>query len=405
MNRRFQFAVVASSTMLVVLLLFGAVHGRSAPPADDPYGHLRVYTEVLSHISTDYVEDPDMKAVTAGAINGMLESIDPFASYLNADQYKQYQKEKGSAKGDVGLTLARRLGYLSVEDALPGSAAAKAGLATGDVIETINNVSTRDMPLAFADLLLQGAPGSSLEMSVLTPRQADAQKLTLVRAPLVYPAVTGQLVTDKGPEPIGLITTSTLQSGRVKEISQKISELQKQGAKRLMLDLRSVTIGPTEEGIALANLFIDKGLLGYTQGQKYTRQDYQASSSKAVTKLPLVVLTNRGTAGAAEIAVAALLDSKRAEVVGELRTYGDAAIRKAVTLDDGSAVILSVAKYYSPSGKAIQDNGVTPSVVQADVEIAPVDDDQGQAPVAPTPKPGDDPILKKGYEVISAPQK
>ncbi len=166
-----------------------------------------------------------------------------------------------------------------------------------------------------------------------------------------------------------------------------------------------MTIGPTEEGIALANLFIDKGLLGYTQGQKYTRQDYQASSSKAVTKLPLVVLTNRGTAGAAEIAVAALLDSKRAEVVGELRTYGDAAIRKAVTLDDGSAVILSVAKYYSPSGKAIQDNGVTPSVVQADVEVAPVDDDQGQAPVAPAPKPGDDPILKKGYEVISAPQK
>jgi carboxyl-terminal processing protease len=384
--------------MLVVLLLFGAVHGRSAPPADDPYGHLRVYTEVLSHISTDYVEDPDMKAVTGGAINGMLESLDPFASYLNADQYKQYQKEKGTGKADVGLTLARRLGYLSVEDALPGSPAAKAGLATGDVIETINNVSTRDMPLAFADLLLQGAPGSSLEMSVLTPRQADAQKMTMVRAALVYPPVTGQLVTDKGPDPIGVITTATLQPGRVKEISQKISDLQKQGAKRLILDLRGVTIGPTDEGIALANLFVDKGLLGYTQGQKYSRQDYQASSSKAVTKLPLVVLTNRGTAGAAEIAAAALLDSKRAEVVGD-RTYGDAAIRKAVTLDDGSAVILSVAKYYSPSGKAIQDNGVTPSVLQAEAEIVPADDDQSPNPVAPLPKPGDDPILKRGFEV------
>jgi carboxyl-terminal processing protease len=405
MNRRFQFAVVASSTMLVVLLLFGAVHGRSAPPADDPYGHLRVYTEVLNHISVDYVEEPDMKAVTAGAINGMLESLDPFASYLNADQYKQYQKEKGTGKADVGLTLARRLGYLSVEDALPGSAAAKAGLSTGDVIETIANVSTRDMPLAFAELLLQGAPGTSVEMSVLTPRQADAQKMTLVRAPLVYPAVTGQLVTDKGPEPIGVITTSTLQSGRVKEISQKIADLQKQGAKRLILDLRSVTIGPTEEGIALANLFVDKGLIGYTEGQKYSRQDYQASASKAVaTKLPLVVLTNRGTAGAAEIAAAALLDSKRAELVGD-RTYGDAAIRKAVTLDDGSAVILSVAKYYSPSGKAIQDNGVTPTVVHLEAEIPVVDDDQQAAPVTPAPKAGDDPILKKGYEVISSPQK
>jgi carboxyl-terminal processing protease len=404
MNRRFKFAVVASSTMLVVLLLFGAVHGRSAPPADDPYGHLRVYTEVLSHISTDYVEDPDMKAVTAGAINGMLESLDPFASYLNAEQYKQYQKEKGTGKGDVGLTLARGQGYLRIEDALPGSAAAKAGLSTGDVIETINNVATRDMPLAFAELLLQGAPGTSVEMSVLTPRQADAQKMTLVRAPLVYPPVTGQLVTDKGPEAIGVITTSTLQAGRVKDISQKIADLQKQGAKRLMLDLRSVTIGPPEEGIALANLFVDKGLLGYTQGQKYSRQDYQASAGKAVApKLPLVVLTNRGTAGAAEIATAALLDSKRAEVVGELRTYGDAAIRKAVTLDDGSAVILSVAKYYSPSGKAIQDSGVTPSVVQSEPEVAPTDDDS--AAPAPAPKPAEDPILKKGYEVISGSQK
>jgi len=243
MNRRFQFAVVASSTILVVLLLFGAVRGRSAPPADDPYGHLRVYTEVLSHISLDYVEEPDMKAVTGGAINGMLESLDPFASFLNAEQYKQYQKEKGTGKADVGLTLARRLGYLAIEDALPGSPAAKAGLATGDVIETINNVSTRDMPLAFAELLLQGAPGSTLEMSVLTPRQADAQKMSLVRAPLVYPAVTGQLVTDKGPEAIGVVTTATLQPGRVRDISQRISDLEKQGAKRFILDLRSVTIG------------------------------------------------------------------------------------------------------------------------------------------------------------------
>jgi|SRR5579862_1884770 len=398
MNRRFQFAVVGSSTLLVVLLLFGAVHGRSAPPADDPYGHLRVYTEVLTHITGDYVEEPDMKAVTAGAINGMLETLDPFASYLNAAQYKQYQKEKGSAKADVGLTLARRLGYLSVVDALPGSPAAKAGLTTGDVIETIKDVSTRDMPLAFAELLLQGDPGSSVDISVLSARQADPQKVTLVRAPNVYPAVSAQLVTDQGPEAIGLITASTLQSGRVKEVSQRISDLEKQGAKRLMLDLRYCGTGPDEEGVALANLFMDKGLITYTQGQKSTRQDFQASSSKAVAKLPLVVLINRGTAGAAEIAAAALLDSKRAQVVGE-RTYGDAAIRKPVTLDDGGAVILSVAKYYSPSGKAIQDTGVTPEIQQAQIEVA--DDDDPTVGAAPEPKPGDDPILKRGFKVSS----
>src|SRR6185437_12714138 len=106
MNRRFQFAVVASSTCLVLLLLFGAVRGRSAS-ADNTYSHLGVYSEVLSRIKADYVEEPDMKAVTAGAINGMLESLDPYASYLNADQYKQYQKAKETQKAEVGLVLSR----------------------------------------------------------------------------------------------------------------------------------------------------------------------------------------------------------------------------------------------------------------------------------------------------------
>ena len=401
MNGRFKFAVVASSTCLVILLLFGAVRGRGAPAGDQPYTQLGVYTDVLSHIKADYVEEPDMKAVTVGAINGMLEALDPFASYLNADQYKQYQKEKGTGKADVGLTLARRLGYLTVVDALPGSAAAKAGLSTNDVIESINNIATRDMPLAFAEILLQGEPGSSIEMSVLTPKQADPQKMTLVRAPLVYPAVTGKLITDQGPDAIGLIATSTLQAGRAKDIAQKINDLEKQGAKRLMLDLRYCALGPDDEGIAVANLFMDKGLIAYSQGQKVARQDHTAVASKAITKLPLVVLVNRGTAGAAEIAAGALLDSKRATLVGE-PTYGDAAIHKAITMDDGSAVILSVAKYYTPSGKAIQDVHVTPTVLQAETTAIVANDEDpanGAVPAEPA-KPGDDEILKHGYDSL-----
>src|ERR1700730_5664825 len=162
MNRRFQFAVVASSTCIVLLLLFGAVRGRSASP-DNPYNQLGVYSEVLTRIKQDYVEEPDMKAVTLGAVNGMLEAIDPYASYLNADQYKQYLKSKETTKADVGLILAKRSGYVGVVDAIPGSPADKAGLTTGDVIESINNVATRDMPLAFAEILLQGDPGTPVE--------------------------------------------------------------------------------------------------------------------------------------------------------------------------------------------------------------------------------------------------
>jgi carboxyl-terminal processing protease len=408
MNRRFQFAVVATSTCVVALLLLGAVHGRSASTTGDVYTHLSVYSEVLSRIKADYVEEPDMKAVTAGAINGLLESVDPYASYLSADQYKQYQKSQGAPKADVGIVLSRRYGYLSVEDALPGSPAAKAGITTGDVIESINNVSTRDMPLAFSQMLLGGDNGTTVELSVLRVRKTEPQKISLIRTNIVYPPVSGKLVTDQGPETVGVIQTYSLAKGRVQEVANQVEQLQKQGAKRFVLDLRHCSNGDPEEGVALANLFMDKGLITYVQGQKYPREDQQAAANKEITKAPLVVLVNRSTARAAEVAAAALLDSKRAQVVGE-RTYGDAAVRKPVTMDDGSAVILSVAKYYSPSGKAIQDTGVTPTVAQAENDAASqpeIDDDNvpDTTPDAAGPAKGLDVMMKRAIEILEQKQ-
>jgi carboxyl-terminal processing protease len=359
-----------------------------------------VYSEVLSRIKADYVEEPDMKAVTLGAISGMLESIDPYASYLNADQYKQYEASKASNKPQVGLLLSRKFGYMTIVDSIPGTPAAKANLSTGDIVETINNVSTRDMPLAFAEILLQGDAGTSVEMSVLRTRKSDPQKITLVRAPLAYPVVTARLSTDQG-EPVGIIQASSLEENHVKDIATKVAELQKEGAKRLILDLRHNSTGSPQAGVALANLFMDKGLISYSLGQKSSRQDFDAVASKEITKMPLVVLTNRATAGGAEVAAAALLDSKRAQVVGE-KTWGDAAVRKAITLDDGSAIILSVAKYYSPSGKAIQDTGVTPSTAVQEAEPAADPNDDSDVAVQDTTASASDsdPILTKGLEIV-----
>jgi len=167
--------------------------GRSPrPPRKDSsstpgvYRHIAVFTEVLTRIKSEYVEEPDMKNVTLGAMNGLLESIDPYASYLNAEQYKEYLKNFDSYRGDLGLVLAKKFGYITVVAAVPGSPAAKAGLTTGDMIETIKGVATRDMPLAYANLLLKGAPGSSVEISVLQ-RRPDPHKLTLERTAIQYP--------------------------------------------------------------------------------------------------------------------------------------------------------------------------------------------------------------------------
>lgn len=397
MNRRFKFVVVTSSTLLVLLLLAGARYGRSASP-EDTYQHIAVYTEVLSRIKSDYVEEPDMKSVTLGAVNGLLESVDPYASYLNADQYKEYEASRGQKKADVGLVLSKRFGYVNIVSAVAGSPAAKAGLSTGDVIETINGVATRDMPLAFAEMLMKGDAGSTIELGILRLRKPEPQKVTLTRQAIAYPDATGKLLAGG----VGLITVKSLAAGQVEEAAGQVKQLESQGAKKLILDLRDCASGEPAKGIELASLFLDKGLVTYAMGQKSPRQDFEATGKPVEAKLPLVVLTNRGTADGAELAAAALQDDKRAQVVGE-RTYGDASIRKPIVMDDGSAVILSVAKYYSPSGKAIQDTGVTPAVPVADSEAgaAAAPDDESGVPAPEPPKGNEDTILKKAVDILT----
>ena len=375
--------------------------GAPSPAAEDTtpgvYRHIAVFTEVLTRIKSEYVEEPDMKNVTLGAMNGLLESIDPYASYLNAEQYKEYLKNYDSYRGDLGLVLAKKFGYIAVVSAVPGSPAAKAGLTTGDMIETIKGIATRDMPLAYANLLLRGQPGTSVDISVLQ-RRPDPHKLTLERAVIQYPAVEEKMIQ----EGVGYIRPDTLGNGKVQEVSNDVADLQKKGAKKLVLDLRDCAVGTPEDGVALANLFMSGGEITHVQGQKYPRQEFQAKANVAVTQVPLVVITNRGTASAAEVAAAALQDNNRADVVGE-RTFGDASIRRAVTLDDGSAIILSVAKYYSPAGKSIQDDGVTPKTLVAQPDVAADLDEDSDIPPAETPKkPTEDVLLKKAVEMVSA---
>ncbi len=400
MRNRFKLLFVTLSAILAAVLLVGAQIGASSPSNEGAYRQMAVFTEVLHRIKSDYVEEPDLKSVTLGALNGLLEAIDPFASYLNAEQYKLYLKNQDAAKADVGLVLAKRFGYLTVVGALAGSPAAKAGLTTGDLIESIQGVATRDMPLAYAELLLRGDPGTTVELTMLRVGGSEPLKITLTRAPLATPPIVVQMLADR----IGYIRPQSLVKGKAQEIARALQQLQAQGATGLVLDLRQCAVGAAEEGIALADLFLDKGLMTYLEGQKVPRQSFEASPGNTLWRLPVVVTTNRGTADGAEIAAAALLDNKRAEVVGE-RTFGDAALRRAISTQDGGAIILSVAKYYSPRGKAIQDAGVVPSVPF--VESEPFAELEGEEeaperPAAPPPpvRPEEDNLLKKAIEVL-----
>jgi carboxyl-terminal processing protease len=187
---------------------------------------------------------------------------------------------------------------------------------------------------------------------------------------------------------IGYIRVDALAKGKTQEITSKIKDLQKGGAKKLILDLRNCAEGDKAEGIATANLFLNHGTITYLQGQTVPREAFNADPSKAITSLPVVVLVNKGTAGAAEVVAVALMENARGDVVGD-KTFGEGSVQKVIELPGGGALILSVAKYYSPKGKAIQDNAVTPNVLVADSDddaLLP-DEDESAPPVEEEKKP------------------
>jgi len=398
MNNRAKFLVVLSSTGLVAFLLLGAVVTKSVAADTNTgrngvYPHIAVYSEVLSRIKSEYVAEPDMNGVSLGAVNGMLEALDPYASYLNANQFKEYVKNYDSYKGELGMVLAKKFGYITVVSVIPGSPADKAMLTTGDFIETIKGVGTRDMPLAYAAMLLRGDPNSTIDLTVLR-RKPEPQKLTLTRTVIAYPAIESKMLADN----VGYIKVPVLTTGKLKEVSSAVSAIEKQGAKRLVLDLRNCATGDPDDGAELAGLFQGSGTLTYAEGQKFPKKVFTGEATKVVTKLPLVVLTNHGTAAAAEVAAAALQGNKRAKVVGE-RTYGDASIRRPITMDDGSAIILSVAKFYTPDGKSIQDNGITPDEQVAETDPNVTDSDDDGIPDVPVKKSTTDLLLEKALTI------
>ena len=392
--------VVSASACLTILLVAGSLPGRGADQSET-YKHIGVFSDVVAHIKSEYVEEPDMKSVTLGALNGLLEAVDPFASYLNADQYQDYLKNKDVTRADVGLVLSKKPGWMGVVGTLPGSPAANAGLSTHDMIESIKGIATRDMPLAYANLLLQGATGTTVELSVVRARHPEPQTITLTRVNLTMPPVEAKMLAGS----VGYLGIGALTASEVQQSADAIRRLQKEGAQKLVVDLRNCSIGAPEDGIAFANLFLASGRITYLKGQKVPEKDFDADPAKAVTSLPLAVLVNHGTADGAEVAAAALAGNKRAQLVGE-PTYGDAALRRALTMEDGSAIILSVAKYYSPDGKAIQDTRVLPGTLVAGAEPQIEYDDNDEPivePEAKQPQPKkleDDPVVKKAIEIL-----
>jgi carboxyl-terminal processing protease len=401
MSTKLKVTIIASSLVILLFTIVGNFVDVRASSNEGAYRQLSVYSEVLSRIRLEYVEEPNIPGVTEGALHGLLESLDANSSYLSADEYRRYKAMKTDGKAGIGATVSKRFGYAAVVSVIPGGPAEKAGVENSDIIESIEGKSTHDMSLAEIHALLNGEVGSTINVAVVRPRRAEPQKIAITREMVTVPPVSDKMLADN----VGYIKVDALPEGKSQEVAGKIRELQREGAKKLVLDLRNSASGAESEGVAAANLFLDHGTITYLQGQKYPRQAFNADPAKDITKLPVAVLVNRGTAGPAEIVAAAILENARGDVVGD-KTFGDGSVQKLIEMQDNSALILSVAKYYTPSGKAIQDAAVTPNVLIADN----TDDDGGlpdEDQAAPPnekkevkPKNQTDEQLNKALEVL-----
>ncbi|MGA8271166.1 MAG: S41 family peptidase [Candidatus Sulfotelmatobacter sp.] len=394
--------ILVSSFAMLLFVVVGSLGGVHASSNDGAYRQMQVYSEVLSRVQSEYVEDPNIPKVTDGALHGMVESLDANSSYLTPAAYKALKAHKSEAKGEIGATVSKRFGYADVVSMLPGSPADKAGIEDTDIFESIEGQSTRDMSLPEIRDALAGPPGSTVNVSVVRARKAEPQKMVITRDIVSIPPVTDKMLEDG----IGYIKVDALTKGKTQEIATKIKSLEKSGAKKLVLDLRNASEGEESEGVATANLFLNHGTITYLQGQKFPREAFNADPAKAITSLPVAVLVNKGTSGAAEVVAAAILENARGDVVGD-KTFGDGSVQKTIDLPDGGALILSVAKYYSPSGKAIQENAVTPNVLVADdTDNVISDDDDQETTTTPDqeakPKSTQDDQLHKAVEVLKS---
>lgn len=360
MSFRTKFALVVLSATLALYAVVGGWLPTSAQQQNDPGSQLRIFENVLQHIQNDYVDEPNMEKVRAGALRGLAYGLDPYSTYLTAEQVRNYRTDAGKDQFGIGAELSQVSSYLYVIAPIKGSPADQAGVRAGDIIEYIDNKATRDISLYDARQLLNGPTGSEVKLRILRARPVT---VTVKRGAFRAPAAEGRMEAGK----IGILRINSLAEGEAADARARLQELLKQGAQKIVLDLRSVAGGSLTEGVSVANLFIKDGVLAQTIGRESkTLKTFTAEPKASIFSGPVTTLIDTGTAGAAEIIASALLERKRGDVIGE-KSFGAGTEQQLFTLKDGDGLLLTTIKWASASGKPFlgEDrarSGVAPSI-------------------------------------------
>ena len=375
---------------------------RAQQPINDAGTQIRIFESVLQHIQNDYVDEPNLEKVRFGALRGLVGGLDPYSSYLTAQQVADFNASKTTNKVGIGAEFSQVSLYLYVVSVIKDSDADKAGLKAGDVIEYIENKATRDISLYDARQMILGDSGTTVNLRVLRAG-AKPQTLKVTRGAYKDPAPESRVEANK----TGVIKVYTLGNGESAQIKTQVQNLSKQGVQKIILDLRGVATGGIDEAVAVANLFIKDGELAKVIGRdKKVMKTFAADPAKVLFDGKAAVLIDLGSAGAAEVIASAFLDRKRGEVVGE-RSFGSGTEQQLFTLRGGDGLLLTTAKWASASGVPFLGDdrasmGVKPSVevkrpdTPEPIEVEDLIDQQEQR--NQNPQPSASPALVKPQE-------
>ena len=344
---------------LVLLVLTGGVQ-RGTTAVEDTYEKLKIFTEVLSLVQSNYVDEVNSKDLIYGAVKGMLETLDPHSSFMPPEAFKEMQVETQGSFGGLGIEITVKDRMLTVVTPIDGTPADRAGVHPGDRIVKIEGQLTKDMTLMDAVRKLRGPRGSKVTISVLREGATEPLDITLVREVIEVKSIRSK---DLG-EGVFYVRLSSFQERTAKDLEEVLDQARKTGINSLVLDLRNDPGGLLNQAVAVSDMFLDKGqLIVYTQG-RLKNQDlrFTAEHSNGLPRLPMVVLVNGGSASASEIVAGALQDWKRAVILGT-KSFGKGSVQTVIPLSDGSGLRLTTAKYFTPKGRSIHGIGITPDIV------------------------------------------
>ena len=354
------------SRLMVLIMLVGlpaqVLYAEESieEPKPDTYNKLKIFSEVLSLIESNYVESVGSDALINGAIRGMVKALDPHTSYLPPVSYKEMQVETTGKFGGLGIEISIRDGVLTVISPIEETPAFEVGIKAGDKIIKIEEESTLDMTLQDAVSLLRGETGSPVTITIFRDSFKAPKEFTIVRAIIKVRSVVHKLYK----KDIGYIKIRSFSKNTSLDLDKALGELEKKGISKLILDLRNNPGGLLNQAVEVTDRFLNReNLIVYTKGRSDEQNMRFTSHDKvAGVSYPLIVLVNSGSASASEIVAGALQDLNRAIILGT-PTFGKGSVQTIIPLSDGSALRLTTARYYTPSGRVIQENGIEPDII------------------------------------------